>query len=127
MIPREQWKWFGNPGHFICAQWCRFHLCTQVGRVLVSTVGEFVHPRHSRGTERDDKNWWVSNWPGEDVGCDRTYETTVFRVFGRVCDREDCQCGTPVLEGCEIDFGGYNLRGDAAKGHLELCLKWAKE
>ena len=33
-------KWFGSPGHFICSFDCRFHLCTQVGDYLVSTVGE---------------------------------------------------------------------------------------
>jgi hypothetical protein len=35
-------RWFGHAGHFICAEWCRFHLCTQVGPYLISTVGEYV-------------------------------------------------------------------------------------
>jgi hypothetical protein len=50
-IPVHNWKWFGSAAHFICGRWCRFHLATQVGRYLISTVGEFVHPRHG-GSER---------------------------------------------------------------------------
>ncbi len=53
-IPESKWEWFGNAGHFMCSQWCRFHLCTKVGPWLVSTVGEYVHPRHSAGGEQPE-------------------------------------------------------------------------
>jgi len=39
-IPESKWKWFGDAGHFICSQWCQFHLCTLVGKYLISTVGK---------------------------------------------------------------------------------------
>ena len=48
MIPVSDWIWFGTPGHFICANYCRFHLCTRVGDYLVSTVGEYVPPEPVR-------------------------------------------------------------------------------
>ena len=48
MIPKEDWKWFGSPGHYICSRWCRFHLCTLVGQYIVSTIGEYVHPSQER-------------------------------------------------------------------------------
>ena len=39
-INPNNWKWFGSPGHFNGGAWCRFHLCTQVGKYVISTVGE---------------------------------------------------------------------------------------
>ena len=36
----SKWKWFGHAGHFICGTHCRFHPPTQVGKYLISTVGE---------------------------------------------------------------------------------------
>ena len=36
------WKWFGHAGHLCVGRWCQFHLCTSVGKYLVSTVGEYV-------------------------------------------------------------------------------------
>ncbi len=124
MIPENKWKWFGTPGHFICAQWCRFHLCTQVGRYLISTVGEYIHPRHSQGSEQVEPEWLKKNWPGEDIGWDRKYETMVFRA-GKKCSHENCGCGLPEISGSELEMRGYNKRGDATNGHLALCRKVA--
>jgi len=124
-IQPNDWKWFGVAAHFVCGRWCRFHLCTQVGKYLVSTVGEYVHPRHSRGNERDEDKWIEENWPGEDIGADRKYETMVF-VAGRPCGSGKCMCGLPVPEDWhELDMAGYNLAGDATAGHMAMCLKWA--
>ena len=125
-IPVEEWQWFGNPGHFICGQWCRFHLCTRVGSYLVSTVGEYVHPRHSAGSEQTEEEWLNKNWPGEMIGCDRYDETMVFKA-GPPCLTGGCMCETPELDGGELDMNGYMTRGDAARGHFELCLKWSKQ
>ena len=123
--PPETWKYFGNPGHFICARWCRYHLCTQVGPFLVSTVGEFVHPRHGKGSEILEAKWLKDNWPGEEIGCDRKYETMVFEA-GTPCEAEGCDCGLPSpADLSELDVAGYNVPGDAARGHHEMCLKWA--
>lgn len=121
------WKWFGNAGHFICGQWCRFHLTTQVGTYLVSTVGEYVHPHHGAGSEQGEAEWLKKNWPGEDIGYGRKYETMVFRA-GNPCDSPRCGgCGLPQIDGAELDCNGYNNAGDATRGHMALCEKWAKE
>ncbi len=124
MINKAEWEWLGNAGHFICGRWCRFNLCTKVGKYLVATVGEYVHTRHSGGGEQKEREWLDKNWPGEDIGCGRKYETMVF-VAGKRCDSEECGYGMPVISGEEQDADVYNRRGDAAKGHLAMCEKWA--
>lgn len=124
-IQKQDWEWFGNAGHFICGRWCRFHLATKVGPWLVSTVGEFVHPRHSGGNERAEAEWLKENWPGEDIGWDRKYETMVFRA-GKPCDDPECGCGMPELaDGTELDTLGANKAGKARANHMALCEKWA--
>src|SRR5262245_20633370 len=105
IVDQSDWEWFGCAGHFICGQWCRFHLCTLVGEFLVSTVGEYVHPKHSNGSEADESRWLKANWPGEDIGYKRKYETMVFRA-GERCKAKDCNCGLPSTEGSELDFRG---------------------
>ena len=120
-IPPEKWKWFGSPGHFICARWCRFHLCTKVGKYLVSTVGEYIHPRSSGASEVSENDWLKKNWPGEDIGCDRKYETMVFEASG-TCE---CGCGLPKIVPHELDMLGCNDAVEATKGHYKLCRKWA--
>lgn len=125
-ISKDKWEWFGNAGHFICGQWCRFHLCTKVGKYLISTVGEYVHPRHSGGGEMSEASWIKKNWPGEDIGCGRKYETMVF-LAGERCQNKECGCKMPTIKGTELDFDGYNKPGDAATGHYKLCEKWSKK
>lgn len=122
MIERDKWEWFGNPGHFICARWCRFHLCTVVGKYLISTVGEYVPPHASGGSEMAENVWLSENWPGMDVGHDRKFETMVFIAGKR------CKCGLPEIKrpANELDFSGYKTRGDAARGHEAMCLKYAE-
>lgn len=124
MIEHRDWKWFGCPGHFICGCWCRFHLFTVIGPWMISTVGEYVHPRHSNGNERDDKKWWNENWPGEDIGMDRKYETMVFRA-GKPCNSETCMCGAPEVGSSELDFLPANTRVEATENHMQLCNHWA--
>lgn len=135
--PAAEWRWFGHAGHFICAQWCRFHLCTQVGDYLVTTVGEYVPDEQvreilakCRGVTLSGKGDarltdWMEKCGFEDIGLDRTYETMVFAYDG-VCEVEDCGCDLPVIIPTELDFGGYNMAGDASKGHYAMCEKWAK-
>lgn len=126
MIEQSDWEWFGDPGHFICAQWCRFHLCTKVGRYIISTVGAYVHPRHSKGSESTDSDWLRRNWPGADIGLGRKYETMVFEA-GERCDSGECGCRMPTITGEELACDGYNKPGEAATGHLKMCLKYAQE
>ena len=117
------WTWYGNAGHFICGRWCRFHLTTKVGLWLVSTVGEYVHPRHSR-SERAEAEWLTTNFPGEDIGYERKYETMVF-LAGAPCAAKGCGCGLPQISGQELDMRGYMTGGDARAGHMELCNAWS--
>lgn len=127
-VPIEKWQWFGTAGHFICSKWCRFHITTKVGRYLISTVGEYVHPSHSAGSEQAEAKWLADNWPGEDIGCDRKYETMVF-IAGKACMEHRCgRCGLPSLRTAnEIEGAGYNTAGDATRGHMKLCRKYANK
>lgn len=125
-VDQRDWKWFGVAAHFCCGQWCRFHMATQVGEYLISTVGEYVHPRHSNGSEAEEARWLSENWPGEDIGMDRKYETMVFRA-GKPCTSAGCGCGVPEIgEVCD-GFGSYNDRASAQAGHLCLCNEYAQK
>lgn len=123
-VSAEKWKWFGNAAHFICARWCRFHLATQVGSFIVSTVGEYVHPMNSQGSEIIEAEWLKENPLGAEIGCGRKFETMVFSTTDKLCD---CGCGMPGIDFSELDGAGYNTRGDATTGHLKMCRKWAKK
>ena len=109
MIPAEKWKWFGLPGHFIAAASCRHHLCTQIGRKLISTVGEY-HP----GNRGDSKR--------ETIGCDRYFETFVFNIGKGKCS---CGCGLPEIIPSEIDSLPANDAKTADANHMKLCRKYA--
>ena len=143
MIPQNKWKWFGNAGHFIGGNHCRFHLCTQVGKYLVSTVGQLWWERSSREIHAKiyDPQWFAENkhlkgdefdhaylrkFGYEEIGCDRRFETMVFRA-GQPCTAKGCKCGLPVINGSDLDFLGYANADHATKGHLKLCKKWAKK
>ena len=102
------WKWFGHAGHFIASRRCRFHMTTIVGPWLISTVGDY-HPHGD-------------NEPAQEIGLDRLYETMVFEVVpGTECKRPECMCGLPQVDWSEGAMEGYNLPGDAQRGHLAMC------
>jgi hypothetical protein len=124
MIPEADWKWFGLAGHFICGRWCRFHLCTQVGDFLVSTVGMYVHPMNGKGHERAEAEWLAKNPNGAEIGYQRFYETMVFKA-GKPCTADGCGCGQPGLDSGELDGDGYNDVKAATIGHRMMCLKVA--
>lgn len=111
VVPVEEWKWFGLPAHFIGGNQCRFHLATQVGKYLISTVGEYFS--ESTGTR-------------EMIGSARYLETMVFKA-GKPCNEPSCNCGLPRLARPfnELDFEGYNTAGEAQVGHMKYCHKWA--
>ena len=108
-IPPAEWKWFGRPMHFICARRCQFRLATQVGKFIISTVGDF-RPKPDA--------------PMEEIGCDRFYETFVFRA-GAPGD-----CGCPkLLDASEIDSEAYGkeaLCAEVCAGHMKMCRRWAR-
>ncbi len=138
----QAWRWFGHAGHFICSRDCQFHLATQVGQYLVSTVGEYWPPRRVREihAEVHDPAWLAENderlgddfdaaymkrFGFEEIGYQRLYETMVFRA-GKPCTDPKCNCGLPAIDGSELDFAGYNGARAATEGHLALCRKWAR-
>lgn len=139
-----EWKWFGNAGHLIVAEWCHFHLCTQVGPYLVSTVGQYwpdADVRRIHAQHRDPK-WYGANsilrgdyfdaayrkrFGYEEVGYNRKFETMVFTA-GKPCADSGCGCGMPKPEDWgELDFDGYNDAGSATRGHMAMCEKWAEQ
>lgn len=144
MTDKKEWKWFGVAGHFICAHYCRFHMCTQVGEYLISTVGEYIPPEAvreitatSRGVKLEGKGdareadylnkvgyeplgAWMEGWGEKPI-----YETMVFRA-GKPCDRPDCMCGLPAIDGSELDTRRCGVRGTAQSNHMELCEEYAK-
>jgi hypothetical protein len=113
MARREKWEWFGHSGHLVVGRQCQFHLCTLVGNFLVSTVGEYVPPS---GTTEEF----------EEIGCDRLYETMVFKTTGDRCTSQECNCGMPEVKWSELDFDGYNQAGSATVGHMKMCTKWSR-
>lgn len=136
-IPKSEWQWFGDPGHLIVGHDCRFHLCTQVGPWLVSTVGKYlpdegvreIEAKH-RGIELQGRGYYrradyMNKIGYQTVGLDRLYETMVFRA-GQPCDAEGCHCGMPTPDDFgELDMDGYNSAGEATRGHMAMCGKWA--
>lgn len=108
-IPENKWKWFGSAGHLCVSEYCRFHLATQIGQYLVSTVGDY-YP-HGKQSEKP-----------ETVGCGRTFETMVFKIDGPC----ECGCGMPKIIPEELVCDGYNDRASANKGHDFICHKVAK-
>jgi hypothetical protein len=113
---RSDWEWSGSAGHFIGSASCLFHLSTDVGHYRVSTIGEYLPRGAKEGSDF------------QDVGWDRKYETMVFPLGDDRCSVPGCDCGErEVAEWRELDFEGYNRRGDAQRGHMAMCQKWARK
>lgn len=108
MIAREDWHWCGYPGHFICADSCHFRMTTEIGGVLVSTVGDYHVSRESEMTT---------------IGAGRFFETFVFALTDELIDGAGCGCH--VWDGSEIDTDVYQTGGEARSGHMAMCEKWA--
>lgn len=135
--PEAEWRWFGCAGHLIVARWCQFHLCTQVGEFLVSTVGEYVPDEtvreilaSTRGVVLEGQGDarladYMRKLGYEQIGYGRTYETLVFRTTGDVCHAPDCACGLPTVDYRELDGRGYTSAGAATLGHLDVCRQFA--
>lgn len=139
---KNNWKWFGNAGHFICSQWCRFHMTTLVGKYIVSTVGEYWPERGSREIHASvyDPKWleenrnlkgdefdfaYMKKFGYKKIGCDRTFETMVFKA-GKLCVAVGCKCGLPKIVSSELDYLPANDARTATKNHMKLCDKWSK-
>ncbi len=91
-------KNFGRAGHFICADYCRFHLHTHVGKFCISTVGDYR-------VNRDDVKM-------TEIGYKRIYETMVFDTKSR------------KSRWTELDMAGYGNEAAAEKGHEAMVAKY---
>jgi len=139
-MKKNKWVWMPHAGHFICGDKCQFHLNTYVGGYIVSTVGELWFDRGSREIHAEvyDPTWLAENkyrkgddfdsaymkkFGFEEIGCDRKYETMVFKAK-KAKDENKC-CPWRIIVEKEVDFDGYNSANDAYKGHLKMCKKWS--
>ena len=128
-----------HAGHFICANKCQFHLNTYVGKYIISTVGELWNERGVREIHAQvyDSKWLADNmhlkgdyfdnaymkrFGYEEIGCDRKYETMVFKAKKTM--HKCCPYGIVVSK--DVDMQGYNNADDAKIGHYKLCNKWSK-
>ena len=137
MIEVQDWKWFGNAGHFICASHCRFHLTTLIGGWMVSTVGEYLpdsttretiarvrgNPIVGRGDEGECE--FLEKFGFEKLGSFGTFETMVFTAAP--CTEEDCPCGgfPAPTSWVSAESLRYDSAADATKGHYAFCMKAA--
>jgi predicted MPP superfamily phosphohydrolase len=90
--------------HFCAVRSCLFRMATEIGTFAVSTIGDY-RPDNSKNAEK--------------VGCDRLFETMVFRVVGR----HDCGC--PDLDMTELAMTPYDYPQDALDGHMAMCRRVA--
>ena len=126
-----------HAGHLILGDKCRFHLNTYVGKYIISTVGELwnersvreicagvVNPewlndnKHLKGDYFDAA--YFNKFGYEDIGCDRKYETMVFKAKKAIN-----KCCPFRMAGSDLDFDAYNKAEDAYKGHMKMCNKWS--
>jgi len=113
-ISQAEWVWHGFAGHFICGSKCRFHLCTEVGDFLVSTVGEYY--LDSKAKKPEDLGY-----PEGSV-----YETLVFRLSSARCVDPECACDARTVEDwSELEGRRHKLRGEATKAHMDACRRYA--
>ena len=102
--------WMPHAGHFICGYKCQFRLNTYVNGYIVSTVGEYV------------PSDWGNKSGFDTIGCDRLYETMVFKA---IKSSHKC-CPYKQATGSNIDFAGYNKPEAAYKGHLKMLAKYRR-
>lgn len=133
-VHRANWEHMPHAGHLIIGQDCRFHLNTKVGKYIVSTVGEYFPDEGIReifaksrrvkleGMGDARRADYMRKIGYEDIGLDRKYETMVFRAQK---SERDC-CPWEMKSPSNIDMRGYNDPGEARKGHIAMCRKYAK-
>jgi len=110
MTDFDGWKWRGLPGHFICSNDCRFHLCTDIGKYRISTVGAMYR-------EGDEVM--------QPIGAFHHYETMVFPLK----DDQITDYGELAVDTLEFKEGmnTYDLDKQAERMHLDMCYKWERE
>lgn len=105
----ENWRWYGYPGHFICADRCLFRLCTEVNGYLVSTVG---HLQSGGEMERIG------------AGKEDFFETYVFNTKPTRCSNSACGCDMPEIHSMELEGSIRSATpGEAQAHHIRLCIE----
>ena len=104
--------WYGNAGHFCGCRKCEFHLCTEVGKYLISTVGEY----RPDGIDKPMES--LSTTPN------MFYETMVLELNGSRCK---CGCGLPDVHLSALEVDRYETPKEANEKHLEYCKKYAEK
>lgn len=109
-VPIDQWKWFGQAGHFCAAHLCRYHLHTHVGRFCISTVGEYAlkDPQDPNPDRRTLTPMGASDF---------LYETMVFELDPKKESPRDYN---------ERETVRTNTREKAQAVHLATCAKYSK-
>lgn len=107
-IPESEWKWFGFAAHFCLARRCEFHLTTQVGNKLISSVGGL------QPIEEDNENRW------EEIGCGRKFETLVFNIIDTESENK-----IPPIDYSEVESVCANTSKECHENHMRLCHKYA--
>ena len=142
-MKKDKWIWMPHSAHLIVGDKCQFHLATYVGKYIVSTVGEYWNERLVREIHAEivDKEWLSKNkhlkgdefdsvyfkrFGFEEIGCDRKYETMVFKAEKRKGKEWQC-CPFKIIVEENVDMKGYNDAVSATKGHMKLCDKWSKK
>lgn len=105
--PKTHWD---RASHFIGVANCRFGMTDVAGGHIISTVGDW-RPPHTGRIER--------------IGCDRFYETMVFRDSWKRCEIADCDCGglPQPADWTSVDFDGYQTANQAHVGHAAMVEK----
>lgn len=137
MVKEKKETWMPHAGHFICSSHCRFKLNTHVNGYIISTVGEYVPDSQVRRIHREVHGWDLTlkgdaeeydyiqktggvEGYGDEIGCDRKYETMVFvaQKSKRKC------CPYEMKSPSNIDFAGYMKAEEAYKGHMKMVKKY---
>lgn len=135
-MTKADWIWMPHAGHYICGEWCRFHLCTYVNGFVVSTVGDYMPDRDTRrymrstdsdmlrlqGDEFD--HYYIKKYGYHEVGCGRLFETMVFPAENRHPEDDQCCPYKCNHDDSELEAKGYNTAKEATEGHYELCFKY---
>ena len=110
-MPHMPWYFSAFPGHFICAEKCRFHLNTRIGPYRVSSVGDY-HPSDADGKPQP-------------IGNGRLFETMVFRLTGNGLGGDPNDPPEGIMANArEIAAKGYNDSREAEAGHYALCQRF---
>lgn len=120
-MARKEWVWMGRPAHFIAAESCHYRLATFIpaSKVIVSTVGDY-DPLRGMASEKMKEFSDMMKRPA-DIGCDRKYETMVFRaVKAKDCDG----CPWHINVSKQLDMAPAKTANEAQENHYRLCWKY---